>query len=156
MGYQAMIHSFSCIDRNNQSRFVYRWKLSTHSINLNNRGHRAARWWCVPGTILQQQLNFCGKTTLAGRRQKCSKVRRRENLNNWFRFIDGGCLRLFFLFFLSFHIWFVIALVVLLLPTNSRESDLRSYSRLFFPLPTTMNALRFYREKGSALPSLVD
>ena len=38
----------------------------------------------------------------------------------------------------------------------SRNSDPGSHSRLFSPLPTTVRALHFYREKISALSSLVD
>ena len=35
----------------------------------------------------------------------------------------------------------------------SRDSDPASHDRLFFPPPTAVRALRFYREKISALPS---
>ena len=38
----------------------------------------------------------------------------------------------------------------------SRNSDPGSHGRLFSPLPATVHALQFYREKISALSSLVD
>ena len=41
-------------------------------------------------------------------------------------------------------------------PPSSRNADPGSHSRLFSPLPTTVRALHFYREKSSALSSLVD
>ena len=41
------------------------------------------------------------------------------------------------------------------LPPSS-NSDPGSHSRLFSPLPTTVRALHFYREKISELSSLVD
>ena len=44
----------------------------------------------------------------------------------------------------------------LLSPAPSRNSDPGSHSRLFSPLPTTMRAFHFSREKTSALSSLVD
>ena len=58
--------------------------------------------------------------------------------------------------FVSFSIPFIIfALLFSLPPINSRNSDPGSHSRLF-SLPTTVRALHFYREKISALFSLVD
>ena len=41
-------------------------------------------------------------------------------------------------------------------PINSRNPDPGPHSRLFSPLPATVRALHFYREKISALSSLVD
>ena len=59
-------------------------------------------------------------------------------------------------FFLLFPIPFIISALLFLLYINSRDSDPGSHSRLFFALPATVRALHFYREKDSALPSLVD
>ena len=49
---------------------------------------------------------------------------------------------------------FIFAIVVLLPP--SRNLDPGSHSKRLFPLPTTVRAFRFYREKDSAFSSLVD
>ena len=58
--------------------------------------------------------------------------------------------------FLLFPIPFIISALLFLLYINSRDSDPGSHSRLFSALPATVRALHFYREKDSALPSLVD
>ena len=50
-----------------------------------------------------------------------------------------------------FPIPFIIFALLFSLPP-SRNSDPGSHSRLFSPLPTTVPALRFLREKISALP----
>ena len=55
---------------------------------------------------------------------------------------------IFFSFFFS-TLFIVFALLVLHPP--SRGSDPGSHSRLFYPLPTTVCASRFYREKDSAV-----
>ena len=60
-----------------------------------------------------------------------------------------------FVFVLFFpHSFTIFALLSSLPP--SRSSDPGSHSRLFFPLPTRVRALHFYRENISALSSLVD
>ena len=50
---------------------------------------------------------------------------------------------------------FIIFALLVLLPI-SRNPDPGPHSRLFSPLPTTVRAFHFYREKDSALPSRVD
>ena len=67
----------------------------------------------------------------------------------------------FFCFFFFHPIYLVLCIIVFALlfsfpPINSRNSDPESHSRLFSPLPSTVRALHFYREKVSALSSLVD
>ena len=56
-----------------------------------------------------------------------------------------------------FSIPFIIFdLLFSLPPINSRNSDPGSHRRLFFPLPTKVCTLHFYRGKTSALSSSVD
>ena len=54
-----------------------------------------------------------------------------------------------------FPIPFITFALLFSLPP-SRNSDPGSHSRVFSPLPTTVRASHFYREKTSALSSLVD
>ena len=62
------------------------------------------------------------------------------------------------LFFFLIHPIYYRCLSFLSLPPtcSSRASDPGSHSRLFFPLPSTVRALHFYRHKIGALSSLVD
>ena len=62
----------------------------------------------------------------------------------------------FFLFYFICIPFIVFAPLFSLPSINSRNSDPGSHSRLFSPLPTTVRALHFYREKTSALSFLVD
>ena len=62
-----------------------------------------------------------------------------------------GPSSIFFIFhFFFFHAIYYLRPSFFSLPP-SRSSDPGSHSRLFFPLPTTVRALQFYREKISAL-----
>ena len=65
----------------------------------------------------------------------------------------SSCL-FFFIFFFLFPSHLLSSPFCSLPP--SRNSDLGSHNRLFSPLSTTVRALHFYREKNSALSSLVD
>ena len=66
-------------------------------------------------------------------------------------------LRVLVFFFFFFCIPFVMFAPSFFSPSYcSRNLDPGSHSRNFYPLPTTVRALHFFREKTSALSSLVD
>ena len=60
----------------------------------------------------------------------------------------------FFFFFIPFNIFVRLSRTLLVVTHTSTYPG--SYSRLFFPLPTRLRALHFYRVQGAALSSLVD
>ena len=72
------------------------------------------------------------------------------------------CCSLFFcsFLFLSFFFFFSFFFIILSSPFNSlppsRNSDPRSHTKLFYPPSTAVRALHFFREKISALSSLID
>ena len=59
------------------------------------------------------------------------------------------------MFYFIIYIAFALLFCSLLLPP-SRKSDPVSHSKLSYPLPTTVRAFHFYRDKGSARSALVD
>ena len=62
----------------------------------------------------------------------------------------------FLLFFPPHPVYYLHTYFTPLPPINSRNSDPGSHRRLFFPLPTKVCTLHFYRGKTSALSSSVD